>query len=57
MSQHKDEFIDVVSENFVNAYINEFNPKVVEWSDYFGFSGLGRTCVNNSKMRQRKRKR
>jgi len=57
MSQHKDEFIDVVSENFVNAYINEFNPKVVEWSDYFGSSGLERTCVNNSKMRQRKRKR
>lgn len=56
MSQHKLEFIDVVSENFVNAYINEFNPKVVEWSDYFGSSGLGR-CVNNSKMRQRKRKR
>jgi hypothetical protein len=34
MSQHKDEFIDVVSENFVNAYINEFNPKIVEWYLY-----------------------
>lgn len=34
MLQHKDEFIDVVSENFVNAYINEFNPKIVEWYLY-----------------------
>ena len=34
MSQHKDEFIDVVSENFVNAYINEFNPKIIEWYLY-----------------------
>ena len=31
MSQHIDECIDVLSENFVNAYINEFNPKIVEW--------------------------
>ena len=34
MQQHKDEFIDVVSENFVNSYINEFNPKVIEWYLY-----------------------
>ena len=34
MSQHKDEFIDIVAENFVNAYINEFNPKIVEWYSY-----------------------
>ncbi len=34
MSQHKDEFIDAVSENFVNAYINEFNSKVAEWYLY-----------------------
>ena len=30
MSQHKEEFIDIVSENFVNAYINKFNPKIIE---------------------------
>ena len=34
MSQHKDEFIDIVTENFVNAYVNEFNPKIVEWYSY-----------------------
>ena len=34
MSQHKDEFIDIVAENFVNAYINELNPKIVEWYSY-----------------------
>lgn len=34
MSQHKDECIDVLSENFVNAYINEFHPKIVEWYLY-----------------------
>jgi hypothetical protein len=34
MLQHKDEFIDVVAENFVNAYINEFNPKIIEWYSY-----------------------
>ena len=30
MLRHKDEFIDIVSENFVN----EFNPKIVEWYLY-----------------------
>jgi hypothetical protein len=34
MLQHKDELIDIVAENFVNAYINEFNPKIVEWYPY-----------------------
>ena len=34
MSQHTDECIDVLSENFVNAYINEFNPKILEWYLY-----------------------
>ena len=34
MSQHKDEFIDVVADDFVNAYIHAFNPKTVEWYPY-----------------------
>ena len=34
MSQHKEEFIDIVSENFVNGYINKFNPKIIEWYPY-----------------------
>ena len=31
---HKNESVDVVSENFVNAYVNKFNPKIVEWYPY-----------------------
>lgn len=34
MQHNKNEFIDIVAENFVNAYINEFNPKIVEWYFY-----------------------
>ena len=34
MLQHKDEFIDVVAEDFVNAYINKFNPKIIECYPY-----------------------
>lgn len=34
MLQHKNEPVDVVSENFVNAYVNKFNPKIVEWYPY-----------------------
>ena len=34
MSQHKDEPVDIVAESFVNAYVNKFNPKRVEWYPY-----------------------
>lgn len=34
MLQHKDEPVDVVSESFVNAYVDRFNPETVEWSSY-----------------------
>lgn len=34
MSRNKNEFIDIVSENFVNAYVNKFNPKIIEWYPY-----------------------
>lgn len=34
MQHNKNEFIDIVAENFVNAYINQFNPKIVEWYPY-----------------------
>lgn len=44
MLQHKDEPVDVVSESFVNAYVDRFNPETVEWSSYGApkVSGLGR---------------
>lgn len=31
---HKDQFIDMTGEEFVNAYINKFDPEVVEWYPY-----------------------
>ena len=34
MSQHKNEPVDIVAESFVNAYVNKFNPKRVEWYPY-----------------------
>lgn len=34
MLQHKDEPVDVVSESFVNAYVDRFNPETVEWFSY-----------------------
>ena len=34
MLHHKKEFIDVVSEEFVLAYIDKFNPKIIEWYPY-----------------------
>lgn len=34
MLQHEDEFIDLFSENFVNAYINKFKPQIIEWYPY-----------------------
>ena len=34
MLYHKNEFIDVVSEEFVLAYIDKFNPKIIEWYPY-----------------------
>lgn len=34
MSQHKNEPVDIVAESFVNAYVNKFNPKRIEWYPY-----------------------
>lgn len=34
MLQHSDEFIDVFSENFVNAYIYQFDPQIIEYYPY-----------------------
>lgn len=34
MKEHKDEFIDITAENFVLAYVDEFNPKIIEWYIY-----------------------
>lgn len=34
MSEHQDEFIDVMTEKFVLAYVKEFNPEVIEWYPY-----------------------
>lgn len=47
MLQHKDESVDVVSESFVNAYVDRFNPETVEWSSYSApkVSELGRLLV------------
>jgi len=32
--EHKDHFIDITGEEFVNAYVDKFAPKVVEWFPY-----------------------
>lgn len=32
--QHKDHYIDITGEEFVNAYVDKFDPKVVEWYPY-----------------------
>lgn len=34
MSQHKEEKIDVFSENFVSAYIDKFHPRIINWYLY-----------------------
>lgn len=34
MSQNKDEPVDIVAESFVNAYIDRFHPRIVEWYPY-----------------------
>lgn len=34
MEEHKDEFIDITAENFILAYIDKFNPKLIEWYPY-----------------------
>lgn len=34
MSQHKDEPVDIVADSFVNAYIDRFHPRIVEWYPY-----------------------
>lgn len=34
MAEHKNEFIDILSESFVLAYLNKFNPKIIEWYPY-----------------------
>lgn len=31
---HKNEFIDITAEPFVNAYVDEFKPEIVEWYAY-----------------------
>lgn len=31
---HKNEFFDIVAEPFVNAYVDEFEPEIVEWYSY-----------------------
>lgn len=31
---HNDEFIDITAESFVDAYIEEFNPKTIEYYMY-----------------------
>lgn len=31
MSAHKREFIDITAEKFVLAYVDAFNPKIIEW--------------------------
>lgn len=31
---HKDEFIDITAEPFVNAYVDEFSPVITEWYVY-----------------------
>lgn len=34
MLQHKNEPVDIVAESFVNAYIDRFHPRIVEWYPY-----------------------
>ena len=34
MEEHKDEFIDITAENFILAYVDKFNPKLIEWYPY-----------------------
>lgn len=32
--EHKDHFIDITGEEFVNAYVDKFEPEVIEWYPY-----------------------
>ena len=32
--EHKNEFFDITAEPFVNAYVDKFNPEIVEWYPY-----------------------
>lgn len=32
--EHKNEFFDITAEPIVNAYVDTFNPKIVEWYPY-----------------------
>lgn len=32
--EHKDHFIDITGEEFVNAYVDRFNPKIIGWYPY-----------------------
>jgi len=32
--EHKNEFFDITAEPFVNAYVNKFKPKIIEWYPY-----------------------
>ena len=34
MEEHKDEFIDITAENFILAYVDKFNPKLIECYPY-----------------------
>lgn len=34
MAGHKDEFIDITAENFVLAYVDEFDSPIIEWYSY-----------------------
>lgn len=31
---HKGQFIDMMEEEFVNSYVNKFDPEVIEWYPY-----------------------
>lgn len=55
MLRHKDEPVDVVSESFVNAYVDRFNPETVEWSSYgapkvFELGRLLANCIKKTKL-------
>lgn len=31
IEEHKKEFVDITAEKFVLAYIDKFNPEIIEW--------------------------
>ena len=32
--EHRDHFIDITGEEFVNAYVDKFEPEVIKWYPY-----------------------